>query len=98
MLRSAPRKRASDMSDNKNWHLDKRVPIALIATMLIQFAGIVMYVSTINSRTVENERRISVLESQKIGERLAAVESQMVDAKALLLRVEQKIDRMADRR
>ena len=86
------------MVDNKNWHLDKRVPIALIATMLIQFAGIVIYVSTINSRTVENERRISVLESQKIGERLAAVESQMVDAKALLLRVEQKIDRMADRR
>lgn len=86
------------MAYNENWHLDKRVPIALIATMLIQFAGIVMYVSTINSRTVENERRISVLESQKIGERLAAVESQMVDAKALLFRVEQKIDRMADRR
>ena len=83
---------------DENWHLDKRVPIALIVTMLVQFAGIVMYVSTINSRTLENERRISMLESQKIGERLAAVESQMVDAKALLLRVETKIDRMAERR
>lgn len=83
---------------DENWHLDKRVPIALIATMLIQFAGIVMYVSAINSRTLENERRISNLESQKIGERLAAVESQMVDAKALLLRVETKIDRISERR
>ncbi len=38
------------MDDQSRWHLDKRVPIALIITMLLQGIGLVWYVSKIDSR------------------------------------------------
>lgn len=86
------------MNDNDSWHRDKRVPLALIFTLVLQFAGIIAYVSRIEAQGADNERRISALEAQKISERLAALESRVGDAKALLLRVEAKIDRISERR
>lgn len=82
----------------QSWHLDKRVPIALILTLIMQFAGVVLYVSRIEAQGADNERRISALESQKISERLAALESQVGDVKAYLARMESKLDRIVERK
>lgn len=86
------------MTEKESWHLDKRVPIALIVTLILQFCGVVFYVSRIEAQGQDNERRISVLEEQKISERLAALESQVGDVKQYLDRMEGKLDRIAERR
>ena len=46
------------MADDNSWHLDKRVPIALIFTMLAQFAAGIWWVADINGRVnyIERER------------------------------------------
>jgi hypothetical protein len=84
-------------SDNQ-WHLDKKVPIALLLTMLLQFGGFMVMLGTIKAQGEDHERRISQLEAQKVSERLASLEAQVSDTKALLVRMEQKIDRIAERR
>jgi hypothetical protein len=81
----------------ENWHLDKKVPIALLVALCLQFGGMAMYVSSLKFATDNNDRRISVLESQKVSERLASLESQVSDTKALLNRMDAKIDRINER-
>ena len=71
------------------WHLDKKVPIALFATLFIQTCAIVWWASEINSATreqakahLETVRRISEIESReregnKLVERVVRVETIM---------------------
>ena len=83
--------------EREQWHLDKKVPIALLTALLIQFGGMMMYVGTLKSQTEDNGRRITQLESQKVPERLSSLEAQLTDTKALILRIESKVDRISDR-
>lgn len=86
------------MNDEDNrWHLDKKVPIALLIALVVQFAGMVMFVGAVKSQGDENTRRINVLEAQKVGERLSALEAQIVDAKALLVRIDERMTRRDER-
>jgi len=39
-----------DGYDDRSWHLDKRIPVAIIATLLVQTAGIVWWASNLNAR------------------------------------------------
>ena len=85
------------MNEDSQWHLDKKVPIALILALVVQFAGMVLFVGQVKSQGDENTRRISVLEAQKVGERLSALEAQIVDAKALLVRIDDRMTRRDER-
>ena len=44
-------------SDDRRWHLDKRVPIALIFTIIVQTAGLVWWASSLTERVNTLERR-----------------------------------------
>jgi hypothetical protein len=46
-----------DGSDESRWHLDKRVPIALIFTIVMQTAGLVWWASSLTERVNTLERR-----------------------------------------
>jgi hypothetical protein len=81
----------------EHWHLDKRVPIALIVAMVGQFGAAMAYISAIAQRTSEHDRRLTVIEAQRIGERLAGLEAQMQDAKSLLLRIDGRLERIQSR-
>jgi hypothetical protein len=64
------------MSDqDTGWHLDKRVPIALVVTILIQTGGAVWWLSSINSRVSNLEEKVGAVSSQP--ERLVRLETQM---------------------
>lgn len=65
---------------NKHWHLDKRVPVALICSMLLQTAGVVWWGATTSERLANLERRVEATSPQ--ADRLT--------------RVEVKIDNIAD--
>lgn len=46
------------MADHQ-WHLDKRVPLALIVTIIIQSAGVTWWASQMNERMIQVERRLA---------------------------------------
>jgi hypothetical protein len=80
------------MEDN-SWHLDKKVPIALLAALVVQFAGMMMFIGDVKATGTENTRRITAIESQKVSERLSSLEAK-IDR---LGSIELKIDRLVER-
>ena len=85
------------MPDN-GWHLDKRVPIALILTLAVQFAAGVWFAGQLAQRQDEQERRITAIENQNISGRLGAVEGQLADLKDGIRRIDGKLDRLIEKR
>lgn len=47
----------------ESWHLDKRIPIALIITLLSQFAAVIGYISKLDARVDQQSYRIERLEA-----------------------------------
>lgn len=45
------------------WHLDKRVPIALIAAIVVQTVAIVWWAASIDARVGTTERRVERIET-----------------------------------
>lgn len=71
------------MATENHWHLDKRVPIALILTVIVQTAMMGVWVGSIQARVDTNERAIAA--GADTAERLARIE-------AILERVERRIE------
>ena len=93
----------------ESWHLDKKVPIALIVMLALHLGGSVWFFRGVVAEGAETQRRVGVLEqskaSERSSERLAVVESQVgdikqqgADTKAAVLRVEAYLQRLAERR
>lgn len=57
------------------WHLDKRVPIAMILAILVQTGGIVWWGATTSERLNALERNVAAASTQP--ERLAKVEGRL---------------------
>lgn len=73
------------------WHLDKRVPIALIVAILIQTAGALTWAGAASERINQLERQVTG--GSDLGERTARLEVQAVYMRAALDRIEDKLDR-----
>ena len=88
----------SSMRDQQpsGWHLDKRVPAALILTVMIQFVGFVWWAASINERVTSLER--SIAGSNRIVERVTRVETQMEGINRQLEKIDAKLDRIAEKR
>lgn len=58
------------------WHLDKRIPIVLILSILLQAGSFVWWASKIDGKAEDHERRLIVVEKfdMDIGQRLAKIE------------------------
>ncbi len=82
---------------DNHWHLDKKVPLAMIFAMVVQFATAMYFIASVKAQGDESVRRISILESQKVSERLAGLEAQVTATNALLLRVDATMQRLIER-
>lgn len=51
--------------EDKHWHLDRKVPLALIFTILMQTAAGIWWASTISARVDYAERRIEAMAPQQ---------------------------------
>lgn len=89
--------------DDNAWHLDKRVPVAIIITLITQLIGVAVLASKLDSRVealeksdARHERRIEGLTTERDGsrERLTRLESQSAQALELLRALDAKVDRM----
>lgn len=78
-------------SDESGWRLDLQIPVALLASMLLQSAVAVWWAAQIDSR-------VQVLEQQNatntlLVERMSRVEEKILSLKESMQRVEGKLDR-----
>ena len=87
------------------WHLDKKVPLALIATILLQtfLAGFAW--SELRSGLADQERRIVRMEAESLSqqrerialaERLARIEQTLTAVDRTLARLERVIERRSE--
>jgi hypothetical protein len=90
-------------TEELHWSVDRRIPIVLITGLLLQSAGIVWWarglVADVDSERyarVELERRIAAIEQrterERLGERMAVMESQMRIQTDLLVRIDKRIN------
>ncbi len=80
---------------NDNFRLERRVPMAVIVTLVAQTGAGLMWAGAAEQRLGDVERRI---EGQTgAPERLARVEEQTLAMRAQLQRIEEKLDRAGER-
>lgn len=84
------------------WHLDKKVPLALILSLIVQTAAMVWWAATLSARVDDHDRRIGQVEtsgksqadeSRKMSEALVRLDERMAGQTAILQRIEAQIAR-----
>lgn len=82
------------------WHLDKRVPVVLISTIVVQTIGIVWWAATLDHQVEQHERRLVQLESadarldteaRRLSELLVRVDERLAAQNQILQRLEQSL-------
>ncbi len=82
------------MTDDNQWHLDKRVPIALIVTIAMQSAVIIWWASQIEARV--NGLEQTDAERATVEARLVRLETTTEQQTRVLIRIEDKLDRVIE--
>ena len=84
-------------SKKEIWHFDKGIPLSVIFILILQTASAIWYLSAMSKQIEDNKHRIEIIESQRFSERLTSLESQMIDSKGSLVRIENKLDRLIEK-
>ncbi len=80
-----------------SWHLDKKVPLALILTMALQTVCVIWWAASLSTRVDHQERQIAGLvmseqqtkqEARRIGEWLSRVDERIAAQTEMLRRLE----------
>lgn len=77
-------------ADGNQWHLDRRVPVAIIITLIVQLVGFGMMIGNIENR-VKNLETASSSRSV-LPERMARLEERLVSLQRVLERIDRKLD------
>lgn len=92
----APPQSTSADSSGEHWHLDKRVPLALIFAIFLQTATVFWWASDINGRVNSLERSQALVNGDR--DRLVRVEEKLEGTKELLVSIDKRLERMEERR
>ena len=89
----------SDRQDKPQWHLDRRVPVALIAAIMMQTIGIVWWAATLSARVDVLEERIRAARTNetrivRLEANQTAVYQRLDRIEVLTRRIEVKLDRL----
>lgn len=79
------------MSSEDQWHLDKKVPVAIILTIALQSLAAVWWASSINSTVAQQQADITAL---KAGAQATAVSSAKFEQE--MLEVHRVLDRLEE--
>lgn len=82
--------------DNR-WRIDKHIPLALVYLLIAQFLGGVWMAAQVLNKVESQDKRITIMENQRVSERLVSLESQMGDTKSLVQRMDANIIRLIER-
>lgn len=78
----------------ESWHLDRKVPVAIIATLMLQIVGFGWLFGQVEERVTQLERRLTLQGEtiRNMPERMARLEEQMLAVRGALERIEKKLD------
>jgi len=88
------------MSDEARWHLDKRVPIALISTLLVQTILLILFLAGLRFDLTSTMERLSRLEVEARSDRVSIADNKvnaaitatsLQDIKQALVRIENEV-------
>lgn len=82
------------MAGPDHWSLDKRVPLALIVTIVIQTVSVIWFAASLWQQVQSQDARIAAIEAIKTESRLVRVEEALANVKPQLDRIETKLDRL----
>lgn len=94
------------MSDSEHWHLDKRVPITLILTILAQTGVAVWFASSLSSRVEANTVAITKISNSALAQdervrintnTLSRVDETLRNLENTLERIDQALDRLEEK-
>lgn len=83
---------ANDPPVPSGWHLDKKVPLALIVTIITQTALAVWFIAGLSQRVTQLEVALSASTDQPA--RIVRVETQMEGVRDTLKEMNDKLDRL----
>lgn len=69
------KRKAVDMESDRHWHVEKKIPLALILAILVQSAGFVWFGATLNARV--NTLELNAAAAAPQADRLTRVEVQI---------------------
>ena len=87
---------------NDHWTLDRKVPVAIIATLIVQLVGFAWYAAKLDSRVEEQALRLARTEAQILtidrdardfGTRIVRIEEKSSAMLTLLQQIEQRLER-----
>jgi hypothetical protein len=93
--------------EQQPWHLDKRVPLALILTLAGQTLGMVWWAAELSASVKDHEYRIvrmehgdaaSAIEARRMAEMLARLDERLQAQNAILRRIEESLARSPHQR
>ena len=87
------------LQSDSRWRIDKHIPIPMLIGLIAQTFIVVWVVSARLTEQTERlgtyDRRITAIEAYRLSERVAVMESQMADIRALLLRLDSRLDTLS---
>jgi hypothetical protein len=83
---------ANDPPSASGWHLDKKVPLALIVTIVMQTATAIWAMSALSQRVTQLEVALAASTDQPA--RIVRVETQMEGVRDTLKEMNDKLDRL----
>lgn len=88
--------------NDTHWSLDKRVPVTLIITMILQTFAAIWWASALNERVTYVERVILQKADERdkvirLEEKLLGVERQLSQMQGVAERIERKLDQIIKR-
>lgn len=96
-----------NQSPRESWHLDKKVPIAMIIAIAMQAAGFLWYAAKLDSRVLQVEINQRSLETWKDGtqdklskifETLGRVDERIENQKAIMLDIKSAVNQIKSRK
>lgn len=82
------------VNDPGAWHLDKRIPLVLVSTIVLQSFAAVWWASSISQRMLQFEESIKMAADQN--GRIIKLETQSEASARTLDRVETKVDKILE--
>jgi len=79
----------------RHWMVDRRVPIAVIVTLLIQMGGALVWATQLDARVGDMERQ--TITSASLNEKFARLEERLDDMKQNLAAMKRQLDHLTDR-
>lgn len=90
----------SEPEQNGHWALDKRIPMATLAALVMQTSGMVWWAAALQTKVDNNEKalvRIDMLGSPITRERLVVLENARIIMDDRLKRIEAGVEKINDK-